>query len=728
MLTVAYEKSGNKNYLKGANRLMDYLLGVNPMKMSYVIGFGEAAETVTHDRAMKATGKYVKGTMVGGPHNVDANFGALSSFWGGGPAIDDGGTTPNSGPVLKRMAVTTDPANSWESQENAVNWNAALANATWGLAIHNDEMTCTVSSECDDGNLCTTDSCTAGICSNVAASCNDNRACTVDSCNPSTGACVNNASACCANDAACSDGTSCTEDVCGANELCSNPNRNLCCLTTAALTRAGAASSSDEDATNVAAKAIDANATTRWASSFNDEQWLRIDLGSSKYVKRVVLNWEAAASASYDIEVSDSTTGPWKKIYSTIAGNGGIDDLDADDGLTPAAGRYVRMLGHTRTTPYGHSLYEFEVFGDAGTCLNYAVSCGDGSCDATETVSTCAVDCAGGGGATCSCPDDGNPCTAEVCNGSTCTHPAGNAGTVCRASTGGCDAAETCNGSSTACPADGFAAAGTTCRASAGPCDAVETCSGSSNACPADGFAAAGTSCRAAVGVCDVAESCTGSSNACPSNGFVANGTTCNDNNASTCNDVCTSGTCGGTSCASCTPTTAGCEYQMASGAVSVEGEHYFSTTANGSTTDSWTVKTGITPASGGQCMEVGPENGTAWTANVTTTSPRLDFKVNFTSTGTFYLHVKADSFGGSGIADSCWAGIDGVMNATMLDIADAPNTWGWATLNLGNVSTTGIKTINIWGREDGFRLDKLVISTSSTLPTGMGPAESVLN
>ena len=52
------------------------------------------------------------------------------------------------------------------------------------------------------------------------------------------------------------------------------------------------------------------------------------------------------------------------------------------------------------------------------------------------------------------CTADANPCTLDQCDGSnvTCQHPAGNAGAVCRAAAGGCDAAETCNGTSTDVP------------------------------------------------------------------------------------------------------------------------------------------------------------------------------------------------------------------------------------------------------------------------------------
>src|SRR2546426_548882 len=75
--------------------------------------------------------------------------------------------------------------------------------------------------------------------------------------------------------------------------------------------------------------------------------------------------------------------------------------------------------------------------------------------------------------------DDHNPCTVDMCATGTggvrfCDNPPGNAGTVCRASVGACDVAETCTGTSRDCPADALAPATWVCRASAGPCDAVE--------------------------------------------------------------------------------------------------------------------------------------------------------------------------------------------------------------------------------------------------------------
>src|SRR5205814_116496 len=127
--------------------------------------------------------------------------------------------------------------------------------------------------------------------------------------------------------------------------------------------------------------------------------------------------------------------------------------------------------------------------------------------------------------------DDHNPCTVDMCitgsgGAKFCDNPPGNAGTVCGASAGPCDVAETCSGSSATCPADSFRSAGTVCRASAGPCDVAETCTGSSATCPADSFQS-GTVCRASTSPCDVAETCTGSGADCPADSFQSAGTPC---------------------------------------------------------------------------------------------------------------------------------------------------------------------------------------------------------
>ncbi|HTM46074.1 MAG TPA: discoidin domain-containing protein, partial [Polyangiaceae bacterium] len=130
-----------------------------------------------------------------------------------------------------------------------------------------------------------------------------------------------------------------------------------------ALPRSAAVASSQESSTLGAGKAIDGNFSTRWSSAFSNPQWIYVDLGQARHISRVDLTWETAASADYDIQVAADGTngaGPWATIFTDPAGNGGFDAIT---NLNVTA-RYVRMFSRKRTTQYGNSLWEFEVFGD----------------------------------------------------------------------------------------------------------------------------------------------------------------------------------------------------------------------------------------------------------------------------------------------------------------------------------------------------------------------------
>jgi beta-glucanase (GH16 family) len=118
-----------------------------------------------------------------------------------------------------------------------------------------------------------------------------------------------------------------------------------------------ASASTLENATFPAANAFDGNTGTRWSSAFADPQWIQVDLGASHGISRVLLNWEAAFGRAYQIQTSpDGNT--WTTIFSTTTGDGGIDDLSVSGN-----GRFVRMNGTQRGTPYGYSLWEFQVYG-----------------------------------------------------------------------------------------------------------------------------------------------------------------------------------------------------------------------------------------------------------------------------------------------------------------------------------------------------------------------------
>jgi hypothetical protein len=123
-----------------------------------------------------------------------------------------------------------------------------------------------------------------------------------------------------------------------------------------------ATASSTENAGSPASAAVDGNTGTRWSSAFSDPQWLQVDLGASATISQVVLNWEAAYATAFQIQVSDTGTGGWTNIYSTTTGTGGTQTLN----LT-GTGRYIRMNGTARSTAYGYSLWEFQVFGSLAT-------------------------------------------------------------------------------------------------------------------------------------------------------------------------------------------------------------------------------------------------------------------------------------------------------------------------------------------------------------------------
>ena len=113
--------------------------------------------------------------------------------------------------------------------------------------------------------------------------------------------------------------------------------------------------SSLENAGFTAAAATDGNTGTRWSSAFSDPQWLEVDLGSTKSICGVTLNWETAYATAFQIQVSPDNTN-WTTIYSTAAGTGGIRALSVS-----GSGRYIRMYGTARATQYGYSLWEFQV-------------------------------------------------------------------------------------------------------------------------------------------------------------------------------------------------------------------------------------------------------------------------------------------------------------------------------------------------------------------------------
>jgi len=134
----------------------------------------------------------------------------------------------------------------------------------------------------------------------------------------------------------------------------------------------------------------------------------------------------------------------------------------------------------------------------------------------------------------------------------------------------------------------------------------------------------------------------------------------------------------------------------------------------------------------GGAAMESAPNLGSGFNTGYSSTSPRLDFVVNFTTTGTHYVWVRGN--GPTGNDDSCHAGLDGAEIVTSDRISSFGTGWNWSRTTMDAsapatfvVATPGLHTVNLWMREDGLIVDRLLLTTSPAfIPAGAGPVSSI--
>ena len=105
-------------------------------------------------------------------------------------------------------------------------------------------------------------------------------------------------------------------------------------------------------------RANDGNTKTRWASVWRkDGEWWQVDLGTSRQVSKVTIEWEKAYAKSYKIQVSHDGSS-WTTAAAVTNGQGGLDTVH----LADTSARFVRMQGVTRGTKYGYSIKELGVF------------------------------------------------------------------------------------------------------------------------------------------------------------------------------------------------------------------------------------------------------------------------------------------------------------------------------------------------------------------------------
>lgn len=355
------------------------------------------------------------------------------------------------------------------------------------------------------------------------------------------------------------------------------------------------------------------------------------------------------------------------------------------------------------------------------TCQSDA-QCDDGLyCTGVETCVN--QTCVAGAPVVC---NDGVSCTTDACNEATdaCAAPPNDA--LCSDSSV-CNGAETCGPSG--CLAgtplncnDGNACTTDSCNAATGCATTPVTCN-DNNVCTTDSCDPA-TGCATTPVVCSDNNECTNDSCDPVTGCAFANRTgSCTDDGNACTSDVCSAGACTHPDNGSCGPK----PFQESGGQVVMEVENFEANTARASHT--WDL-TNDAQGSGGKIMVSNPNNNTTINSGYVGGSPELRYKVNFATTGTYYVWVRG--LGPSGSDDSCHVGLDNAAPTTCDRIGSFSTSWGWTRATLDgpvatlSITTTGVHAISLYMREDGFKADKLLLTTNNNYtPTGTGPAES---
>ena len=173
--------------------------------------------------------------------------------------------------------------------------------------------------------------------------------------------------------------------------------------------------------------------------------------------------------------------------------------------------------------------------------------------------------------------------------------------------------------------------------------------------------------------------------------------------------------------------------YKESGGLVVMEAENFDEN--NPGTTDDWFLSTSQGGFSGTGYMESGPNTPkNTYNLGYSATSPELMYLVDFTNTGTFYVWTRA--CGPTGSDDSIHMGIDGneSITANRKRTGRPCSSFEWKRDRMSsapdaiiNVDNPGVHEINLWMREDGSRVDKILLTQDSGFtPTGVGPAETI--
>ena len=164
-------------------------------------------------------------------------------------------------------------------------------------------------------------------------------------------------------------------------------------------------------------------------------------------------------------------------------------------------------------------------------------------------------------------------------------------------------------------------------------------------------------------------------------------------------------------------PTGASGAFTETDGEVVMEAEHF--TDRSDVSTHRWEIITHES-ASGeatNNAIQVLPVAGSR--VDAPGLGPSVAFRVLIQTPGDYFVHVRGT--GPTSSSDSVFVSVDG-STTDFRNLSLSSTGWIWKRDSNQFTLAEGLHTVNLWMREPGTIIDKLVVNQSSTLPVGLGP------
>ncbi|HSL93942.1 MAG TPA: hypothetical protein VK905_04995, partial [Bacillota bacterium] len=152
--------------------------------------------------------------------------------------------------------------------------------------------------------------------------------------------------------------------------------------------------------------------------------------------------------------------------------------------------------------------------------------------------------------------------------------------------------------------------------------------------------------------------------------------------------------------------------------------------TATATASHDWQTQTAQAGYEGTGYRRALPDVGARYEETETASSPSLSWPIYNETGSTYSIWVRGMAPDAGG--DSVHVGLDGAAPSSAADLTGFTGEWGWSKVTMSgtdanvDLGTTGEHSLETYMREDGLRLDRMLLVTDTDyIPSGLGPAES---